>query len=79
MRFIWTTLRFIVGFVLFAAGCAEAVRIASGKSFADVPIDARSPEFLGSLSAALLMLGLGVVGLRMLTSLMRRKKVAEAR
>ena len=76
MSFIGTTVRFVLGIFCFAMGCVTLVQIGTGKYFADLPPNADSAEKWGSILAAMLTLGLGVVGLRMLTSLLRREKQA---
>ena len=69
-------IRFVVGFVCFSIGCAELIQIASGNLFANLPPHADSVDVLGTILPAAIMLGLGWLGLKMLTSLLRREKPA---
>jgi hypothetical protein len=66
-------IRFVVGFVCFAFGCSALERVASGRYFANLPPGAGLPEVWADILVLVIELCIGLVGLKMLTSLLRQR------
>jgi len=65
-------IRFVVGFLCFALGCRAIEMVASGRYFAKLPPGASSAEVWADILVLVVELGIGLVGLKMLTSLLRQ-------
>jgi hypothetical protein len=66
-------IRFLAGFVCFAFGCSAVEMVASGRYFANLPPGAGLREVWADILVLVVDVAIGLVGLRMLTSLLRQR------
>jgi hypothetical protein len=65
--------RFVVGVIFFTFGCSALAMVASGRYFAKLPPGAASAEVWADILVLVIELGIGLVGLKMLTALLRQR------
>jgi hypothetical protein len=65
--------RFVVGAIFFSFGCSAIAMVSSGRYFAKLPPGAGLPEVWADTLVLVIELGIGLVGLKMLTSLLRQQ------